>query len=117
MPAPKGGVDRARSVRSGAGRHGRQRERVGSGVQRLGAGTVGLCAGIAAPAAALIGALFSAPFPARGAWLGMAVIAAGLLIGFLPSRGSAQRTDTISRTATVSSATVSSATTSAPDGV
>lgn len=57
-----------------------------TGVQRLGSGTVGLCAGIAAPAAALVGALFGAPLPSLGAWLGMAVIAAGLLIGFLPSR-------------------------------
>lgn len=57
-----------------------------TGVQRLGSGTVGLCAGIAAPAAALVGALFGAPLPSLGAWLGMAIIAAGLLIGFLPSR-------------------------------
>jgi drug/metabolite transporter (DMT)-like permease len=66
-----------------------------TGVQRLGSGTVGLCAGIAAPAAALIGALFGAPLPSLGAWLGMAVIAAGLLIGFLPSahRESARNTD------------------------
>ncbi len=55
-----------------------------TGVQRLGSGTVGLCAGIAAPAAALIGAAFGAPMPSLGAWLGMAVIAVGLLIGFLP---------------------------------
>jgi drug/metabolite transporter (DMT)-like permease len=67
-----------------------------TGVQRLGSGTVGLCAGIAAPAAALIGALFGAPLPSLGAWLGMAVIAAGLLIGFLPSRrrASAQSSET-----------------------
>lgn len=56
-----------------------------TGVQRLGPGTVGLCAGIAAPAAALIGALLGAPLPSLGAWLGMAVIAAGLVVGFLPS--------------------------------
>lgn len=59
-----------------------------TGVQRLGAGAVGLCAGIAAPAAALIGALFGAPLPLPGAWAGMAVIAAGLVVGFLPGRGS-----------------------------
>jgi drug/metabolite transporter (DMT)-like permease len=57
-----------------------------TGVERLGSGTVGLCAGIAAPAAALIGTLFGAPLPSLGAWLGMAVIAAGLVIGFLPPR-------------------------------
>jgi drug/metabolite transporter (DMT)-like permease len=57
-----------------------------TGVQRLGSGTVGLCAGIAAPAAALIGAGFGAPLPSLGAWLGMAIIAVGLLIGFLPQR-------------------------------
>jgi drug/metabolite transporter (DMT)-like permease len=56
-----------------------------TGVQRLGSGTVGLCAGIAAPAAALIGAAFGAPLPSLGSWFGMAVIAAGLLIGFLPA--------------------------------
>lgn len=67
-----------------------------TGVQRLGSGTVGLCAGIAAPAAALIGALFGAPLPSLGAWLGMAVIAVGLLIGFLPSprRESARSSET-----------------------
>ena len=67
-----------------------------TGVQRLGSGTVGLCAGIAAPAAALIGALFGAPLPSLGAWLGMAVIAAGLVIGFLPParRASARDSDT-----------------------
>jgi drug/metabolite transporter (DMT)-like permease len=55
-----------------------------TGVQRLGSGTVGLCAGVAAPAAALIGAIFGAPMPSLGAWIGMAVITVGLLIGFLP---------------------------------
>ncbi|MDQ0576038.1 DMT family transporter [Agromyces albus] len=55
-----------------------------TGVQRLGPGTVGLCAGIAAPAAALIASLLGAPLPSFGAWLGMAVIAVGLVIGFLP---------------------------------
>lgn len=56
-----------------------------TGVQRLGSGTVGLCAGIAAPAAALIGAAFGAPLPSLGSWFGMAVIAVGLLVGFLPA--------------------------------
>lgn len=59
-----------------------------TGVQRLGSDTVGLCAGIAAPAAALIGALFGAPLPSPGAGAGMAVIAIGLAIGLLPRRGS-----------------------------
>jgi drug/metabolite transporter (DMT)-like permease len=66
-----------------------------TGVQRLGSGTVGLCAGIAAPAAALIGAAFGAPLPSLGTWLGMAVIAVGLLIGFRPGtcRSSTPRSD------------------------
>lgn len=55
-----------------------------TGVQRLGPGTIGLCAGIAAPSAALIAALLGAPMPSLGAWLGMAVIAVGLVVGFLP---------------------------------
>lgn len=55
-----------------------------TGVKRLGPGTAGLCAGFAAPAAAVIGFALGAPIPALGAWLGMAVIAAGLFIGFAP---------------------------------
>lgn len=55
-----------------------------TGVQRLGSGAVGLCAGIAAPSAALIGFALGAPFPAFGTWIGMAIIAAGLYVGFTP---------------------------------
>ncbi|MCG2797981.1 MAG: DMT family transporter [Cellulomonas sp.] len=53
-----------------------------TGVRRLGPGTVGLCAGVAAPAAALVGAALGDPLPGPGAWVGMAVIAAGLVLGF-----------------------------------
>lgn len=55
-----------------------------TGVARLGPGTVGLCAGVAAPAAALVGAALGAPLPGLVAWLGMAAIAAGLLLGLRP---------------------------------
>lgn len=57
-----------------------------TGVQRLGPDTVGLCAGIAAPTAALVGTLLGAPLPTGGAWAGMAVIATGLLVGLAPPR-------------------------------
>ncbi len=57
-----------------------------TGVQRIGAGSAGLAAGVAAPAAALISALFGAPLPTLGTWFGMAVIGAGLAIGFAPIR-------------------------------
>ncbi|WP_056734044.1 DMT family transporter [Agromyces sp. Soil535] len=56
-----------------------------TGVERLGPSRVGLCAGIAAPSAALIGALVGGPLPSPGAWLGMTAIAAGLVVGFRPS--------------------------------
>ncbi|GAA2461955.1 DMT family transporter [Agromyces soli] len=58
-----------------------------TGVGRMGAAAAGLCAGTAAPAAALIAAALGAPLPSPGAWLGMAAIALGLVIGFAPSRG------------------------------
>jgi len=57
-----------------------------TGVQRLGPGTVGLCAGVAAPAAALIGAALGDPLPRPGAWVGMALVAAGLLVGLTTPR-------------------------------
>lgn len=62
-----------------------------TGVERIGAGSAGLAAGVAAPAAALIGALFGAPLPTLGTWAGMAVIGAGLAIGFAPVRRRANR--------------------------
>lgn len=55
-----------------------------TGVQRMGVGTAGLCAGLAPPAAAILGMLFGAPPPSPGVWAGMATIAAGLILGFLP---------------------------------
>ncbi|GLU89729.1 membrane protein [Agromyces sp. NBRC 114283] len=57
-----------------------------TGVSRMGAAAAGLCAGTAAPAAALIAAALGAPLPSPGAWLGMAAIALGLVIGFAPRR-------------------------------
>ena len=62
-----------------------------TGVRRLGVGSVGLCAGVAAPSATLIGAALGDPLPAPGAWLGMGLIAVGLAIGFGP--GSRTRPD------------------------
>ncbi|MDL9947657.1 DMT family transporter [Gordonia sp. ABSL11-1] len=56
-----------------------------TGVQRMGAGTAGLCAGLAPPAAAVIGMFFGAPPPSPGVWGGMAIIGLGLVVGFLPS--------------------------------
>lgn len=54
-------------------------------VHRIGAGAAGLTAGAAAPASALVGLLIGIPLPGAVAWLGMAAIVAGLLIG-LPKR-------------------------------
>lgn len=62
-----------------------------TGVGRMGAAAAGLCAGTAAPAAALIAAALGAPLPSPGAWLGMAAIAAGLMIGFAPRLSTPRR--------------------------
>jgi len=51
-------------------------------VTRLGADRAGLCAGIAAPASVLTAVLLGAPAPAPLVWAGMALVAAGLAIGF-----------------------------------
>lgn len=53
-----------------------------TGVRRLGVASVGLCAGVAASAASLIGAALGDPLPGPGAWIGMGLIAVGLVIGF-----------------------------------
>lgn len=54
-------------------------------VGRLGSGVAGLCAGIAAPASALVAWGLGAPLPTIGVWLGMALIATGLVVGLAPS--------------------------------
>jgi drug/metabolite transporter (DMT)-like permease len=59
-----------------------------TGVQRMGAGSAGLCAGLAPPSAALLGIMFGAPTPSLGVWAGMVAIAAGLVLGFLSRRTS-----------------------------
>jgi len=56
-----------------------------TGVGRMGADAAGLCAGTAAPTAAIVAASLGAALPSLGAWLGMAAIALGLVVGFAPS--------------------------------
>jgi len=51
-------------------------------VTRLGADRAGLCAGVAAPASVVTAMLLGAPAPAPLVWAGMALVAAGLVIGF-----------------------------------
>ena len=53
-----------------------------TGVERLGPSRAGLCAGVAPPASAIVGALVGGPLLTLAAWLGMLAIAIGLLIGF-----------------------------------
>lgn len=55
-----------------------------TGVARIGAGAASLAAGAAAPTAALVATALGAPMPSLGAWIGMAVIGAGLAVGFAP---------------------------------
>ncbi|MGW9349384.1 hypothetical protein [Nocardiopsis flavescens] len=55
-----------------------------TGVERIGSGAASLAAGAAAPTAALVAAALGAPLPSLGAWIGMAVIGAGLAVGFAP---------------------------------
>ncbi|KAB2810638.1 DMT family transporter [Pimelobacter simplex] len=52
------------------------------GLGRTGPGAAGLCAGAAAPAAALLAVALGGPAPSYGTWVGIGVIAAGLGIGF-----------------------------------
>ena len=51
-------------------------------VQRLGAGRAGLFTGVVPVTAAGGGVLLGGPLPAWGVWLGTAVVAAGLAVGF-----------------------------------
>jgi drug/metabolite transporter (DMT)-like permease len=50
-------------------------------VARLGAGPAGLLTGVAPVAAATGGVLLGAPAPASGVWIGIAVVAVGLVLG------------------------------------
>jgi len=52
-------------------------------IGRLGADRAGLCAGIAAPASVLTATLLGAPMPSPIVWAGMALVAAGLAVGFV----------------------------------
>ncbi|MFK4728302.1 DMT family transporter [Agromyces mediolanus] len=69
-----------------------------TGIGRLGADAAGLCAGTAAPTAALIAAGLGAALPSLGAWLGMAAIALGLVIGFAPAFAWGRRRQQSSKT-------------------
>ncbi|MDL9977892.1 DMT family transporter [Microbacterium sp. ASV49] len=61
-------------------------------IDRLGADGAGLCAGIAAPASVLTAAFLGAALPSPTVWAGIALIAAGLIVGFgRPSRSVAIR--------------------------
>jgi drug/metabolite transporter (DMT)-like permease len=53
-----------------------------SSVQRLGASRAGLLTGVAPVAAAVAGVLLGGPAPRRLVWVGIAVVAAGLTLGF-----------------------------------
>jgi drug/metabolite transporter (DMT)-like permease len=53
-----------------------------SSVRRLGASRAGLLTGVAPVAAAVAGVLLGAPAPRPLVWAGMAVVAAGLTLGF-----------------------------------
>jgi drug/metabolite transporter (DMT)-like permease len=55
-------------------------------VRRLGAGRAGLLTGLAPVAAAGTGLLLGAPAPRPLVWAGMAVVAAGLILGLRPAR-------------------------------
>jgi len=55
-----------------------------SSVRRLGASRAGLLTGIAPVAAAVTGVLLGGPAPAPLVWAGIAVVAAGLAVGFRP---------------------------------
>ncbi len=66
-----------------------------SAVRRLGAGRAGLFTGVVPVTAAVGGVLLGGPLPAPTVWLGTAVVAAGLALGFGerpvgPPRGSAR---------------------------
>jgi drug/metabolite transporter (DMT)-like permease len=66
-----------------------------SAVSRLGAGRAGLFTGVVPVTAAVGGVLLGGPLPAPTVWLGTAVVAAGLVLGFGerpvgPPRGSAR---------------------------
>jgi drug/metabolite transporter (DMT)-like permease len=57
-------------------------------VRRLGAGRAGLFTGVVPVTAAAGGVLLGGPLPATTVWVGTAVVAAGLAIGFAPRTGS-----------------------------
>ena len=51
-------------------------------VQRLGSARAGLLTGIAPVSAAAVGVAVGGPMPGLAVWLGIAVVAAGLVLGF-----------------------------------
>lgn len=60
-------------------------------VGRLGAAHTGLLAGVAPAAAALIGTALGRPVPGIGVWLGIAIVAAGLVVGLRSTRSVEER--------------------------
>ncbi|WP_249998026.1 DMT family transporter [Actinoplanes sp. M2I2] len=58
-------------------------------VQRLGPARAGLLTGIAPVAAAAVGVALGGPMPGLAVWAGVAVVAAGLALGFRPGRAAA----------------------------
>jgi drug/metabolite transporter (DMT)-like permease len=57
-----------------------------SSVRRLGSGRAGLLTGVAPVAAGAMGVALGAPAPGVAVWVGIAIVAAGLVLG-LPARG------------------------------
>lgn len=53
-------------------------------VQRIGSARAGLLTGIAPISAAVVGVALAGPMPGPAVWLGIAVVAAGLTLGFRP---------------------------------
>ncbi len=62
-------------------------------VRRLGAGRAGLLTGLAPVAAAGTGVLLGGPAPGSLVWAGVAVVAAGLVLGLRPPRGRPEAAD------------------------
>lgn len=60
-------------------------------VSVLGASKAGLLTSIAAVSAALIGTMLGRPAPQLGVWIGIGIVAIGLIVGMSPARRAARR--------------------------